>query len=108
MAEGDGGKPKEVAGVKQNGQCSTCVPLSAGMELRMGEAFWPLTPCAVQISCMTAEPILRAANACEIEGASEAIRIARQAIHAVMRRVNRSSSMLKVQPGGENCVLVAV
>lgn len=104
----DGGKPKDGAGVKQNGQCSKCVPLSAGAELRTGDAFWTLTPCAVQISCKTAEPALRAANACEIEGASEAIRIARQAIHAVMRRVYRSNSMLKVQPGDENCPAVAV
>src|SRR4051812_46818509 len=94
-----GGRPKEAACVKQNGQCSKCMPFSTGAtgtKARSGLPFalCELLPWAVQTSFAVEKPFLaEAASAWEIEGASDAIRIAKQAIQAVKRCLYRLKPM---------------
>ena len=86
--------------MKQNGQCSTCMPPWAGAELCSGlpAALSDLTPWAVQISREAEKLFLPdAATAWEIDGASAAIRIAKQAIHAVKRCLYRLKPMLEIR-----------
>jgi hypothetical protein len=96
----EGGRPKEGECVKQKGQCSKCVRCSAGAELCSGfpAALSDLLPWAVQISLEGEKLLLPdAATAWEIDGASAAIRIAKQAIHAVKRCLYRLKPMLEIR-----------
>lgn len=78
-----GGKPAETAWFKQNGQCSKWVACSAGAGDCVSCAASTITillPATVQISIHAFGAFLAAATAWEIEGASDAIKIAKQAI----------------------------
>lgn len=91
----EGGKPQDAACVKQNGQCSKCIPSLAGLERCAPSAWCALRPFAVQISLETDKlPLAETASAWEIDGASAATRIAKHAIHAVMRCLYRLKTML--------------
>lgn len=82
----DGGNPNEPAWVRQNGQCSICIALSVGIDdltgLSASATLTNLEPVTEQISVQEKSEPFAAATAWEIEGASDASKIAKNAIHA--------------------------
>lgn len=82
----EGGMPGLTACTMQNGQCSKWVVWLTGsgvcLSLSICTSVLPLTE---QISTHVLGALLAAAIACEIDGASAAIRIAQMAIHNVRR-----------------------
>jgi hypothetical protein len=93
LKEDEGGKPTMPVWVEQNGQGSEWIAFLSWEEPRSLSVLTCFRPLDEQISVHTASEFVTVTSACEIDGESAVIRIAKHAIQAVNRFVSRVNVM---------------